>query len=148
MYLGFAVTALDLIFSLMTLGRYTRDVNNTKAALARQIRPGRIAAENATLHNQDLLVSVMALSAVAALLGLIGWAWTAVAARRGRGWTRRAGTVLLVAYSICALIVLTRSDNAPGVLFTTVLVWVIGVATVVPLWTRQASEFFAAWRRR
>jgi hypothetical protein len=147
MYLGFAVTALDLFFGFTTLARYTRDVTNTKNALA--AAPLRlVTSEQALLRTQDQLVTVMVVAVVTALVGLISWAWVAIAARRGHGWTRTAGTVLLGLYTICTLIVCFGSKNAPGAQYTTALVWIIGVAAVIPLWSRGAREFFASWRRR
>ena len=74
--------------------------------------------------------------------------WLAVATRRGHGWTRVAGTVLLGIYSICALVVVFGTHYDAGPQFTTVVVWAIGVATVIPLWSQQARDFCYAWRKR
>jgi hypothetical protein len=94
------------------------------------------------------MAGAMAIAVGADVLGLACWAWLAVATRRGNGWTRIAGTVLLAIYSICTLLVVFGTHLDPGPQFTTVLVWAIGVATVIPLWSQQARDFFFAWRKR
>jgi len=147
MYLGFAVTALDAIFSLVALGQYGQDVKNTKAALSVEVLQRRIDADNAALRTQDHLVGVMTMAVAADLIGLVCWAVLAMAARRGHAWTRVAGTVLLGAYSICTLIVLFASNHDISVQFTTAVVWAIGLATVIPMWSHQARDFFLTWRK-
>jgi hypothetical protein len=148
MYLGFAVTVLDLLLSLVALGRYAHDATAAKNAANNAIAPRVVAAKTALWHTQNTMAGAMAIGVAADVLGLACWAWLAVAARRGHGWTRVAGTVLLAIYSVCALVVLfgTRYDSGPQ--FTTVVVWAIGVATVIPLWSQQARDFFYAWRKR
>jgi serine/threonine kinase PknH len=151
MYIGFVVTALNVVLSLLVLGRYTHDANTAKNAAATYttIREfGRAAAQTAVMHNQNTMAGAMTIGLVAAVLGLACWAWLAVAARRGNGWTRVAGTALLAVYSICTLIVVFGTHRDPGPQFTSVLVWAIGVATVIPLWSQQARDFFYAWRKR
>ena len=151
MYIGFVITALNVVLSLLVLGRYTHDANTAKNAAATYttIREfGRAAAQTAVMHNQNTMAGAMTIGLVAAVLGLACWAWLAVATRRGNGWTRVAGTALLAVYSICTLIVVFGTHRDPGPQFTTVLVWAIGVATVIPLWSQQARDFFYAWRKR
>ena len=91
---------------------------------------------------------VMAIGFVTVLLGLACWVWLAMATRRGHGWTRIAGTVLLGIYSIVALFVLFGTRHDPGPQIATVVVWALGLATVIPLWSQQARDFFYAWRKR
>jgi drug/metabolite transporter (DMT)-like permease len=151
MYVGFAVTALDLVLSLMALGRYTHDAKKAQEAAATYtaLREfGRAAAQTAIMHNQDTMAGAMVIGVVAAALGLVSWACLAVGTRRGNGRTRVAGTVLLAIYSVCTLIVLFGTHRDPGAQFTTVVVWAIGVAAVVPLWSQRARDFFHAWRKR
>ncbi|MGH3299333.1 MAG: hypothetical protein ACRDP7_46840, partial [Trebonia sp.] len=148
MYIGFVVTALDLLLSLMVLGRYAHDGNAAKKAADSALTARRAATETALMHNQNTMAGAMAIGVVAAVLGLGCWAWLAMATRRGNGWTRIAGTVLLAIYSVCTLIVLFGTHRDPGTQFTTVVVWAIGVAAVIPLWSRQARDFCYAWRKR
>jgi hypothetical protein len=137
MYIGFAVTALDVVLSLVALSRYTHDAKAYKNA-------GRTALQGTA--NQ--MAGAVTIGLVADLLGLACWAWLAVAARRGNGWTRIAGAVLLGIYSICTLIVVFGTKRDPGVQLTTFVVWALGVATIVPLFSQQAREFFYNWRKR
>jgi hypothetical protein len=148
MYAGFVVTALDLLLSLLALGRYAHDASAAKEAADNALTARRAAAETAIMHNQNTMAGAMAIGVFAAVLGLACWAWLAMATRRGNGWTRIAGTVLLGIYSICTLIVVVATHRDPGPQFTTVVVWAIGVATVIPLWSQQARDFFYAWRKR
>jgi hypothetical protein len=148
MYIGFVVTALDLVLSLVILGRYTHDANLAKSAADQAGGARVIAAKTALWHAQNQMAGAMAIGVVADVLGLVCWAWLAVATRRGNGWTRIAGTVLLAIYSICALIVVFGTHRDPGPQFTTVVVWAIGVATIAPLWSQQARDFCYAWRKR
>jgi hypothetical protein len=150
MYLGFVVTALNALLSLPVLGRYNRAAKDAQAAAAKfSLLGNRLRAANQTniWHHQSQLAGIMVILLVADILGLACWAWLAVATRRGRGWTRIGGTVLLAVYSIVALFVLFGTQDDLDVEFTTVVVWALGVAAVIPLWSQRASEFFAAWRK-
>jgi hypothetical protein len=137
MYAGFVATALDVLLSLLVLGRYVKAANQ-----ARDLN------HLAVMDAQNVMADSIAVGLIADVLGLACWAWLAVAARRGNGWTRAAGTVLLVIYTVCTLFVVFGTHRDPGPQFTSVLVWAIGVATVIPLWSQQARDFFLAWRKR
>jgi hypothetical protein len=151
MYAGFVVTVIDLLLSLMVLGRYAHDANTAKnkaANLTAHGDQGRAAAQTAVMHTQNTMAGAAAVGVAADVLGLVCWVWLAVATRRGHGWTRVAGSILLGIYSICTLIVVFGTHRDPGAQFTTVVVWAIGVATIIPLWSQQARDFFFAWRKR
>ncbi len=151
MYAGFVVTAIDLLLSLMVLGRYAHDANTAKnkaADLTALGRSAKAAEQTAAMHTQNVMAGAAAVGVVADVLGLACWAWLAVATRRGHGWTRVAGAVLLGIYSLCTLTVVFGTHRDPGAQFTTVVVWAIGVATIIPLWSQQARDFFYAWRKR
>ena len=137
MYAGFVATAAALITSLMVLGRYSKDADDAK----QHLRP---LVESAA--NQMAGAAVVAV--VADVIGLICWVIIAVFCRRGRGWTRVAGTVLLGVYTVVMLLVLLRTHDDPGARFTTLVAWALGVAAAIPLWTQQARGFFDTWRKR
>jgi hypothetical protein len=148
MYIGFVVTALDVVLSLLFVGRYTHAANVAKDAAASYTALGRTrlaAVETTLMHSQSTMAGAMVIALVADVLGLACWAWLAMATRRGHGWTRIAGTVLLAIYSVCALLVLLGTHNDPAPQFTTLVVWALGVAAVIPLWSQQARDFFRAW---
>jgi hypothetical protein len=151
MHIGFLATALNLVLSLVTLGRYThaagvaRDYANNYAALR---LTAQAAAQTAVMNYQNSMAGAMVIGSTAALLGLACWVWLAMATRRGRGWPRIAGTVLLAIYSVCTLIVVLGTHRDPGPQFATVLVWAFGVAALIPLWSQQARDFCYTWRKR
>ena len=164
MYAGFAATVLGALLALPVLGRYIHAANVAQNAakvaqnaatrdsllrLGKSVRAESVRAANQTnvWHTQNQMAGVMAIVLAADILGLACWAWLAVAARRGNGWTRIAGTVLLAVYSVATLLVVFGTTNDPGAEFTTLLVWALGVATVIPLWSQQAREFFYTWRK-
>jgi hypothetical protein len=151
MYAGFVVTALDVVLSLLVLGRYIHDADVAKKAATYDNASGftgQAAADTADWHHQNTMAGAMAIAFTADLLGLVCWAWLAMATRRGHGWTRVVGAVLLGIYTICTLLVLLDTKNDLGSQFTTVVVWALGVATVIPLFSQQARDFCFAWRRR
>jgi hypothetical protein len=137
MYAGFTVTVVAFVASLIAFGRYSHNVT-----VLRNL--GRTAAEN----SQNSMAGATAIALSADVIGLGCWLWLAAAARRGRGWTRIAGLVLLCVYSVVTLIVVFGTKNDPTAEFSTILVWALGVAAVIPLWLQQAQEFFVAWRKR
>jgi len=136
MYAGFAATAIAFITSLMVLGRYSHDAQNAKLHY-------RLLAE----AHANQMAGAVTMAVVADLLGLACWVIVAVACRRGRGWTRIAGTALLGVYTVITLYVLLGTHNDPGAHFMTLLTWLLGAAAAIPLWTQQARDFFYTWRR-
>jgi hypothetical protein len=151
MYAGFAATCAALVFSLTVLGRYAHAASQAKAAAAFDYAHNlMLAASVATAaeHSQSQMDGAMVVASIADVLGLACWAWLAVAGRRGRGWTRIAGTVLLGLYTLVMLLVLLGTHGDPGARFLTVVVWAFGLATAILLWTRPARVFFNTWRKR
>ena len=117
------------------LGTYARAATFDKKALPRR--------GHETLQNH--MAGLMALAVVTDVVGIACWVMLAIACRRGRGWTRVTASVLLGVYTVVLLLVLVGTHNDPGARFFSLLVWVLGVAAVIPLWTRQAHDFFATW---
>jgi len=151
MYAGFVVTLLDVVLSVVALGRYTHDATVAKDLASADSAAGRshLASLQTTVwHSQNTMAGTMAIALLADLLGLACWVWLAMATRRGNGWTRIAGAVLLGIYSVCTLLVLFGTHRDPGPQLTTLVVWALGVATVFPLFSQQARDFFYAWRKR
>ena len=151
MYAGFVVTVLDVVLSAVAFGRYSHDATVAKNLASADSAAGRsyLASVQTTVwHNQNTMAGTMAIALLADLLGLACWVWLAMATRRGHGWTRIAGAVLLGIYSVCTLLVLFGTHHDPGPQFTTLVVWALGVATVFPLFSQQARDFFYAWRKR
>jgi len=84
---------------------------------------------------------------IGCVIGVSLWLSLAVAANRGQGWTRVVGTVLFGIDTLVFIGTIGRPGiNAVKTIHT--LIWLVGLVTVVMLWQRQASQFFAARRRR
>ena len=110
----------------------------------------RVGADNAAeaaRHATAMAGEIALVVGLGGLIGVVCWLVIASAARRGRGWTRTVGTLLLGLDTAGLLVVLIGTDNDPTVRFTTVIIWIIGLAAIIPLWGRQARDFFAFYRR-
>jgi hypothetical protein len=84
---------------------------------------------------------------IGCVIGAGLWLTLAVAANRGHGWTRVVGTVLFGIDTLVFIATIGRPGiSAIKTIHT--LIWLVGLVTVVMLWQRQASQFFAARRRR
>jgi Protein kinase domain len=141
MYLGAAITLLDVI--LGALAAAVHEAYWVKYQNA--VRPSvRVAAQHAQTAAGLLDLTVV----VGGAVGIVCWLVVATACRRGRSWTRIASTVLLTLDAACLVTDLVNIHSDLGVNAISLIVWIIGVAATVPLWGRQASNFFAAWRTR
>jgi len=136
MYGGLAATVVALIASLVSYGTYVRAATYDKNHFF-------VATETA---RQNQMAGLMALAAFTDILGIACWIMLAIACRRGRGWTRVTASVLFGVYTVVMLLVLGGTDH--GAKFFTLLVWALGVAALIPLWSQQARAFFAAWGKR
>jgi hypothetical protein len=134
---GAVVTVLNLLLGFVAFGRYNTEETNAQAL-------GHTTAANSA----NTMAGSAAVGICTDFLGLICWLLLAMAARRGQGWPRVAGTVLLAIYTVIGLIIMIQDKGAPGFVFTTILVWAMGVAAAVPLWSQQARAFAQAWRKR
>ena len=162
MYLGAVVTALNVLFGSLVKVRYNdaaagytgRADTYTTAAAA---HPGTIAgkrdsaiaktAAEAAKHASTMAGDIGLVVGLGGLIGVVCWLVMAAACRRGRGWTRTAAIVLLGVDTAGLLTVLLGTDNDPTVRVTSVIIWIIGVGATIPLWGRQARDFFAYYRR-
>jgi hypothetical protein len=162
MYLGAVVTALNVLFGSLVKVRYNdaaagytaRADTYTTAAAA---HPGTIAgkhysaiaksAAEAAKHASTMAGDIGLVVGLGGLIGVVCWLVMAAACRRGRAWTRTAAIVLLGVDTAGLLTVLIGTDNDPTVRVTSVIIWIIGLAATIPLWGRQARDFFAYYRR-
>jgi Protein kinase domain len=148
MYLGAVVTALNVVFGNLVKTRYSKTASDAKLVAARYAGTVRGArATDAANHASSMAGDIAIVVGLGGLIGVVCWLVIASAARRGRGWTRTAGTLLLGLDTAGLLVVLIGTDNDPTVRFTTVVIWIIGLAAIIPLWGRQARDFFAFYRR-
>jgi len=137
MYGGAALTVVGLFIDLTVIS-HLRASYLTDHPLLGQAGIARI---NRLAGAGDLAVII------GCVIGVSLWLTLAAAAKKGRGWTRVAGSVL---FGIDTL-VLIGTIGRPGIqAIKTIhlLIWLVGLTTVVMLWQRQANQFFAAHRRR
>jgi hypothetical protein len=73
------------------------------------------------------------------------WLWLAFASKKGHGWARTVGTVLFGIDTFALFITLgqTGIGATKGI---SVVVWLIGLVTVILLWQRSAANFFSIRR--
>jgi len=133
---GAAVTVLNLVLGFVAFGQYNTEETNAQAV-----------GDTSVQNSANSMAGSAAVGICTDFLGLICWLLLAMAVRRGHSWPRVAGTVLLAIYTVIGLIIVLQDKGEPSFVFTTILVWIMGVAAAVPLLSQQARGFFAAWRR-
>jgi serine/threonine protein kinase len=137
MYVGAAVSAAQVIFGAVVAA------NDNAYWLKYRYRFPVVAK-----HSHTMAATLDSTAVLGGAIGIICWLVVAAACRRGRSWTRIAGTVLLALDTAILLTVLLATHNDPGVKAASLVVWIIGLAAAVPLWGRQARNFYLAWRKR
>jgi uncharacterized membrane protein len=137
MYVGAVVTLVDVIIGSAVAASY-----NAYWTTYQYTFP--VAAQ----HHQTMANILDTTTALGGVIGIVCWLVIAAACRRGHSWTRVAGTVLLALDTACLLTVMIGTHNDPGVKAASLVVWIIGLSAVIPLWGRQASNFFLAFRKR
>jgi hypothetical protein len=147
MYLGALVTALNVIFGSLVKARYTKTATDYKLVAAKFAGTARgTRATDVANHASTMAGEIAVVVGLGGLIGVVCWLVIASATRRGRGWTRVAGTLLLGLDTAGLLTILVGTDNDPTVRVTTIVIWVIGLLALIPLWGRQARDFFAYYR--
>ena len=134
MFAGAVVSAIGLIVSLAT-------VSNIKSAL-HSANPSLTPTQ---LH--DVQTFVITLAVVSGAIGIGLWTWMALANRAGKSWARIVATVLFALYTLSLLLGLSRGGLAAGSLVS-LLIWLIGLGTIIMLWRRESSDFVNAPRTR
>ena len=93
--------------------------------------------------NANSLAGAGDLGVIIGSLVCIGlWLWLAAACKRGHGWARTVGTVLFGVNTLSFLVTVGRPGIA-SIKSIHFLIWLIGLVTVIFLWRRQSSEYFA-----
>ena len=137
MYGGAVLTVLSMFIDLVVIS-HLRTTYLADHPLLGQAGINRI---NTLAGAGDLAVII------GCVIGVSLWLTLAVAANRGQGWTRVVGTVLFGIDTLVFIATIGRPGiNAVKTIHT--LIWLVGLVTIVMLWQRQASQFFAARHRR
>lgn len=134
MYAGAIVSAISLIITLVTVGSLKTAIHNADPSLSAS-----------KLHSAEV-----AAVAVAVIFGLIGiglWLWMAYANKAGKNWARITATVF---FGLDTLSVLTSFRQAEPILtrLISILIWLIGLGTIVLLYQRESSAYFSASKTR
>jgi Protein kinase domain len=137
MYGGAVLTVLSMFIDLVVIS-HLRTAYLADHPLLDQAGINRI---NALAGAGDLAVII------GCVIGVSLWLTLAVAANRGHGWTRVVGTVLFGIDTLVFIATIGR-PGIQGIKTIHTLIWLVGLVTIVMLWQRQASQFFAARRRR
>jgi hypothetical protein len=132
MYAGAAVSAIDLIIGLVTVGSLRSNLHKADPSLT----PSQ-------LHSAE--VFLVGVSVVIGLLGVGLWIWMAMMNKAGRNWARILGTVLFGIDTLFLAYGLARTGAAAGTLVS-IVTWLIGLGAVVYLWRRDSTEYFNALR--
>ena len=132
MYAGAAVSLLAMLIDIAVIGQVKTDY-----------------LRHHPFANQANLNATAAGGVIATIIGsliCIGlWLWLAAACKRGHGWARIVGTVLFGINTLAYIATLAR-PGIPAIKSVDLLIWLIGLVTVIQLFRRQSSEFFAATR--
>ena len=133
MYAGAAVSVVNVVVSLAAISQI-KTTFEARHPLAQDSAQGA-----ATLAAAGVIIS--------GAVGIGLWLWLASASRKGRSWPRMVGTILFGLDTIGLLGALGRA-GIPTIKVFGVLIWLIGLITVISLWRRQSSGYFHASRYR
>jgi hypothetical protein len=134
MYAGAALSAIEIIIGLTTLG-------SLKSAIRSQY-PQYSASQ---IHTAEVAGVVVAVVIGAIAVGL--WLWMAWANGRGRNWARIVATVLFAFNTIDLLTLIARPHSAISLVFA-LLVWLVGLGAIFFLWQRDSTAYFQAMSGR
>ena len=130
MYAGAVVSAVSLVVGLTT-------VSSLRTALHKS-RPSLTPSQ---LH--DLQNIVVVGSVVIGLISIGLWVWMALMNKAGKSWARIVATVLFGLDTLFLLLGVVRAGAAASSVVS-ILIWLIGLGTVILLWRKDSSEYFTA----
>jgi hypothetical protein len=128
MYAGAALSLLELIVSLTTVGSLKHAILNKFPHYT-----------SSQVHTTEVSIIVGVVIEAVIAIGL--WLWMARANLAGRNWARITGSVLFGVYTLFLLLSLRRPSAGIGLVFA-LLVWLAGLGAVILLWRRDSSEYF------
>lgn len=129
MYAGAVVSALSLIVGLATVGSLRSSLHKSDPSLT-----------TSQLHNLQTVVVVGSVFIGVISIGL--WVWMALMSKAGRSWARIVSTVLFGLDTLFLLLGVARAGAAGGTLVS-ILTWLIGLGTIIFLWRKDSSAYFA-----
>lgn len=128
MYAGAVVSLVVVILNLATAGSLKTTIHNNDKTLT--------STQVTNLAHFEIGAIV-----VLGLLGVGLWIWMALKCKAGRNWARVTGSTLFGIFTVLLIISLARVSGSAGLIVNVVL-WLIGLGTVVLLWRKDSSLFF------
>jgi len=129
MYVGAAASLIGIVIDMTTL-------SSTKSEIIRR-KPHLTAAQVANAEHVAIGLFI-----VGGLLGAGLWIWIAQMCKLGRNWARIVGTVLFAIDTISVFAGAATVAGGGAARIYSIIVWLIGLATVVLLWQRASSDYF------
>lgn len=130
MYAGAALTAAGLVLNVIAVA--------TGANTLRASHPHATAAQLHATQNALIISAV-----VSGVIEIAAWLLLARANRSGLKWARIVATVLFALNTVSLARQLSGTATIGNTIYS-VLIWLIGLATVVLLWLRESGSYFAA----
>jgi len=130
---GMAASLVGIILNLASVGSVKSAIKN--------LEPHATAAQ--ITMDQRMLIGE---SIAAGLIGAALWLWMAQSCRVGKSWARTFSTVLFGIYTLAQIASAAIGSGGVGEIYN-VVVWLIGLVTMVYLWQRPSTEYFRASRR-
>ena len=135
MYGALAATVVAIIVAIVDMVRLDH-----QAALHQYVNPALSAQETTSLGFIVLFVFLPDIG------GLVTWPLCAWALRKGRQWGAVVGTVLFGLDLILMLATLFTAQYAPLSKLMSVIIWGLGLVTVIVAWSSQSRAFYRAFR--
>lgn len=133
MYAGAVLSALAAVLALVTTGSLRTAIHKAHPLLDHS-------------RVQSAVTFDVVIAVVAGVIGIAVWLWMAHANKAGESWARVVASVVFGLNTLGLLAVVTRPDSLLGKAIT-VVIWVVGLATIILLWQRDASNYYDASRR-
>jgi len=129
MYAGAALEVIAVIVTLLTQG-------SLKSSILKS-HPDYTAAQ---LHTAE--VARTAALIIGALIAIGLWIWMAQANGRGLSWARTLSAVFFGISTLSLLVSLIAARSA-GSLIIGVIVWLVGLAVIILLFSKESRPFFS-----
>ena len=127
----YAGAVLEVLAAIVTVTR----ISALTTAIAVRQGVTTSQAHGAAMH--DTLIG-----AVGGLITASLWLWIARQNAAGRNWARILATALFVLYTLLAWLILPMEHPGGIGAVLALLSWLVGLAAVICLWRRDASQYF------
>jgi hypothetical protein len=128
MYVGAALSLVSLAIALTNTSAFKTAVRKAQPSFTQ-------SQVNSTAD------AAIAIAIIFGLLGVGLWVWMAWANGGGRNWARILSTVFFGIDTLGLLGNLARATPVLSMVFA-VLIWLVGLATVILLWRGESATFF------